>query len=140
MKSGRATLGPVTGPTKTAQPDEVVRRFCATMSAGDPDLRRPMLAPDVVYHNIPMEPSKGIDATLEAVATLFVMFDMVGFDIVNLAVRGNTVLTERVDLLRTGQVEAALTVMGAFKVEAGRIVAWRDYFDLAQSGSLLTDG
>ena len=132
--------GPVTGPTKTAQPDEVVRRFCATVSARDPELLRPMLAPEVVYHNIPMEPSTGIDATLEALATLFVMFEVIGFDIVNLAVTGNTVLTERVDLLRTGPVTAALPVMGAFEVEAGRIVAWRDYFDVAQAGSLLNDG
>ncbi len=110
------------------------------MSVRDPDFLRPMLDPDVVYHNIPLEPSPGIDATLEALATLFVMFDTVGFEIVNLAMTGNTVLTERVDLLRTGSVKAALPVMGAFEVEAGRIVAWRDYFDLAQAGGLLSAG
>jgi limonene-1,2-epoxide hydrolase len=99
-----------------------------------------MLADDVVYHNIPMEPSKGIDATLEALATLFVMFEGIGFEIIHLAVTRNTVLTERLDLLRTAQVEAMLPVMGSFDVEDGRIVAWRDYFDVAQAGSLLTDG
>jgi limonene-1,2-epoxide hydrolase len=99
-----------------------------------------MLADDVVYHNIPLEPSNGIDATLEALATLFVMFEGIGFEIVHLATTGNTVLTERVDHLRTSQVEALLPVMGAFEVEAGRIVAWRDYFDVAQAGSLLSDG
>jgi limonene-1,2-epoxide hydrolase len=30
--------------------------------------------------------------------------------------------------------------MGAFEVRDGRIVAWRDYFDVAQAGSLLSDG
>ena len=98
-----------------------------------------MLAAGVVYHNMPMEPSKGIDATLEALASLFVMFERIGFEIIHLAVTGSTVLTERVDLLRTGRVEALLPVMGSFDVEGGRIVAWRDYFDVAQAGSLLND-
>jgi limonene-1,2-epoxide hydrolase len=99
-----------------------------------------MLAGGVVYHNVPMEPSRGIDATIEALATLFVMFEQVEFEIVNLAVTGNTVLTERIDLLRTALARASLPVMGAFVVEEGRIVAWRDYFDVAQAGSLLSDG
>jgi limonene-1,2-epoxide hydrolase len=87
-----------------------------------------------------MEPSRGIDATLEALATLFVMFEEIGFEIAHLATTGTTVLTERVDLLRTARVEALLPVMGAFEVRDGRIVAWRDYFDVAQAGSLLSDG
>jgi limonene-1,2-epoxide hydrolase len=123
-----------------ASPEEVVRRFCAAVSARDLELLRPMLANDVVYHNMPMEPSRGIDATLEALATLFVMFEEIGFEIAHLATTGTTVLTERVDLLRTARVEALLPVMGAFEVRDGRIVAWRDYFDVAQAGSLLSDG
>jgi limonene-1,2-epoxide hydrolase len=86
-----------------ASPEEVVRRFCAAVSARDLELLRPMLANDVVYHNMPMEPSRGIDATLEALATLFVMFEEIGFEIAHLATTGTTVLTERVDLLRTAR-------------------------------------
>jgi limonene-1,2-epoxide hydrolase len=68
------------------------------------------------------------------------MFDEITFEIVHLAATGNTVLTERVDLLRTARAEAMLPVMGSFDVKNGRIVAWRDYFDIAQAGSLLNDG
>ena len=88
---------------------------------------------------MPMEPSKGIDATLEVLASLFFMCERIGFEIVHLAVTGTTVLTERVDLLQTGRAEALLPVMGSFDVEGGRIVAWRDYFDMTQAGSLLDD-
>jgi len=130
----------VAEPPEGATPEEVVRRFCSAVSARDTELLRPMLAGGVVYHNVPMEPSKGIDATLEALATLFVMFEGIRFEVLHLAVTGNTVLTERVDFLRTAQVEAMLPVMGAFDVEGGRIAAWRDYFDVAQAGSLLSDG
>jgi limonene-1,2-epoxide hydrolase len=126
--------------TEPATAEEVVRQFCTDVSARDPELLRPLLAEDVIYHNMAMEPSTGIDATLEALATLFVMFEGIGFEIVNLAATGNTVLTERVDSLRTARVEARLPVMGAFEVAAGRIVAWRDYFDIAQAGSLLNNG
>jgi limonene-1,2-epoxide hydrolase len=130
----------VAEPKATASPEDVVRRFCSAVSARDTEILRPMLGDNVVYHNIPLEPSQGIDATLEALATLFVMFDEITFEIVHLAATGNTVLTERVDLLRTARAEAMLPVMGSFDVKNGRIVAWRDYFDIAQAGSLLNDG
>jgi limonene-1,2-epoxide hydrolase len=126
--------------TSSSSPEEVVRRFCAAVSERDPELLRSMLDDDVVYHNIPMAPAAGIDATLEALATLFVTFEAIAFEIVHLAATGSTVLTERIDCLRTAAVEARLPVMGSFDVRHGRIVAWRDYFDVAQAGSLLNDG
>jgi limonene-1,2-epoxide hydrolase len=117
--------------------EAVVRTFCDTVGTRDIERLRPFLAPDVVYHNMSMEPSKGIDATLEALATLFAMFESVSFEMVNVAVIGDTVLTERVDVLRTAEATAPLPVMGTFEVEGGRIVAWRDYFDVTQAGRLL---
>jgi len=59
-------------------------------------------------------------------------------EIVNLAVSGIVVLTERMDTFTVGDVVAALPVMGAFQITDGRISAWRDYFDMSQITKMLS--
>ena len=54
--------------------EEIVREFCASVSKRDEALLRPLLADDVVYHNIGMAPSVGIDATVENLAGQWAMF------------------------------------------------------------------
>jgi len=55
-------------------------------------------------------------------------------EILNLAVAGNVVLTERVDhFLFDGQMFDA-HVMGAFEIAGDKITAWRDYFDMSHGG------
>jgi limonene-1,2-epoxide hydrolase len=45
---------------------------------------------------------------------------------------GNTVMNERVDWIELqGGKKAALSVMGAFEIRAGKIAVWRDYYDMA---------
>lgn len=70
-------------------------------------------------------------------AAQFTMFDDIEFGIRNLATTGSTVLTERVDTVSAQSVAAPVPVMGTFEIDDGRIVAWRDYFDVALVGRLL---
>jgi limonene-1,2-epoxide hydrolase len=45
---------------------------------------------------------------------------------------GNLVMHERVDWIELqGGKKAALPVMGAFEIRAGKIAVWRDYYDMA---------
>src|SRR5262245_16352821 len=45
---------------------------------------------------------------------------------------GNLVMNERVDWIELqGGKKAALPVMGAFEIRAGKIAVWRDYYDMA---------
>ncbi len=111
---------------------EVVRRFCDTFTAHDAEALRPFLADDVVYHNIPMDPVVGVDASVAFLAGFLGMCDKMEIEILHLAVSGDVVLTERVDTFTMGQVVAPLPVMGTFEVRDGKIRAWRDYFDMAQ--------
>lgn len=46
-------------------------------------------------------------------------------------------LTERVDVITANGVTAPVPVMGTFEIRDGRIVAWRDYFDMALVGRLM---
>jgi limonene-1,2-epoxide hydrolase len=120
--------------------EQVVRDFCAAVEAKDVEQLRPFFTDDVVYHNIPMEPARGIAATIDALAGMFSMFATVEFELTHLAVTGNVVLTERIDRVTLGPTVAPMPVMGAFEVVGGRIAAWRDYFDMNQVGQMVAGG
>ena len=88
------------------------------------------LTDDVHYHNIPMEPLHGRDAVANYLKGAW-KFDECEWRLLNVAVRADTVLTERIDEFVFGGQRVSLPVMGVFVVRDGQIAAWRDYFDLA---------
>jgi limonene-1,2-epoxide hydrolase len=120
-----------------SEAEQTVRACLAALETHDSARLRPYLTDDVVYHNIPVDPAVGLEATLAFLDGFFGMFSGTTVDIVHLAVRDDVVLTERVDTLTLGEHTAALPVMGTFELRDGRISAWRDYFDLAQVTALL---
>lgn len=118
--------------------ERVVRELAAAFEKHDAESLRPFFTDDVVYHNIPMDPAVGIDATIDFISGFFGMFEGVSFDTLHLAVRDNVVLTERVDTFKLGPKVASLPVMGTFEIRDGKISAWRDYFDMAQITNMLS--
>jgi limonene-1,2-epoxide hydrolase len=118
--------------------EEVVRQFCTLVSKRDAEALRSVLDDDIVYHNIGMEASRGIEATLANVGAQWEMFPgTYEYEIRNIAANGDMVLTERVDKVGPPGMVAPVPVMGVFEVRAGKIVAWRDYFDPGLAGKLL---
>lgn len=118
-------------------PEETVRQFVDHWNSGDMEAMYAMCAPDVVWHNIPMEPIAGLEAMRAAVAGFMAQVESCEWEIHAIAANGSTVLTERTDafLLKSG-TRAALPVMGTFEIDAeGRIAHWRDYFDMGQFAS-----
>jgi limonene-1,2-epoxide hydrolase len=120
--------------------EQVVREFCAAFSKRDPELLRSYFADDIVYHNIPMDPAEGIEATMGVINMFLGMSDAMEFEIHHLASDGSTVLTERTDTFTMNGKTAPLPVMGAFHVADGKITAWRDYFDMAQVTAMFAGG
>jgi limonene-1,2-epoxide hydrolase len=118
--------------------ERLVRDFCAAFAKHDAEALREYFADDVVYHNMPMEPAVGADAAVAFIDGFFGMCQSMVIDTLHLAVRGNVVLTERIDTFHVGDVVAPLPVMGTFEINDGKITAWRDYFDLAQITKMLT--
>ncbi len=112
--------------------ERIVRDFCATFEKHDAEALRPFFTDDVVYHNIPMDPAVGVDDAVAFIAGFFAMCESMVIETLHLAVRGNVVLTERVDTFTVGEIVAPLPVMGTFEIRDGKISAWRDYFDLTQ--------
>ncbi len=123
-----------------ASAEQVVRDFCAVVSTRDPEAMRPFFSEDIVYHNIPMEPAEGIDATMAVIKMFVGIGEALEFEIHHLASDGSTVLTERTDSFTINGKKSPLPVMGAFHVVDGKITAWRDYFDMAQVTAIFGSG
>ena len=111
-------------------PIDCVRSFCQAWTGPDLDAVVAHLAPDIVYHNIPMEPLHGLAAVTHYLRGAG-PFDSCEWELRSIAANGAMVLTERVDRMTVRGAPIVLPVMGAFRVEAGLIREWRDYFDLA---------
>jgi limonene-1,2-epoxide hydrolase len=116
---------------------DVVRAFCEAIGRKDLDSVSSLLDDGVVYHNIGSEPAVGRDASLTAVKFQFDTFEPITFRLRNIVADGDTVLTERVDEVTANGVTAPVPVMGTFEVREGRIVQWRDYFDMGLVGRLM---
>lgn len=115
-------------------PQQTVEAFIGHWNACDIDAMLALCAPEIVYHNIPMEPVHGTAAMREMVAGFLADIASCDWQTHAIAANGNTVLTERTDAFnfKDGR-RAAVRVMGTFELdEAGHISAWRDYFDMAE--------
>ena len=116
----------------TRSADELVTEFCKLWAAPDPDELAAYFTEDAVYHNIPMEPAQGRQAIKEFIAGFLAAFDGIDFNVHRQVSDGTLVMNERTDVMRRkGGGAVPLPVMGVFEVQDDRIVAWRDYFDMA---------
>lgn len=108
---------------------EIVLAFVDAWNRMDWDAVIDAFHDDVVYHNLPMDKLDGKPAVREFIDGL--QPDGVDWEVLAIAETGNKVLTERVDRFdMPGDHKIDLPVMGIFEIEGGRIIAWRDYFDL----------
>jgi limonene-1,2-epoxide hydrolase len=118
-------------------PIDIVQRFCDSWAAGDLDATMAFFADDAEYHNIPVDPVKGVDAIRATIAGFTTGVDSVVFEMRHIAAAGDVVLTERLDVFTFPNGRVALPVMGTFELRDGKIAAWRDYFDMNQFMSQL---
>jgi len=109
------------------------RAFFAAWEARDLEAILAALAPNVRYHNIPMPMMVGVEAVRAFIAPLLAIATGIEWRIHALAESPEgLVLSERTDIFRTPRGDIELPVMGVMAFDAaGRITAWRDYFDLA---------
>jgi limonene-1,2-epoxide hydrolase len=115
-----------------ADPNALVREFCAAWVRMDPDELAEYFTDDGVYHNIPMAPMEGKENIRAGLAGMKAMIGSIRFDIHHQVAAGDVVMNERTDHLVMGDTTVALPVVGVFEISDGKIRAWRDYFDMAQ--------
>lgn len=118
-------------PSGSGDPIRTVEAFLTALEALDIDRALTHVAPEIVYQNVPLPPARGLAAfekQMRAMARYATGFEA---RMHHIAARDGVVLTERTDVLKAGDWEAAFWVCGTFEVKDGRIVLWRDYFDWA---------
>ena len=110
---------------------EVVEEFLGALERLDVDRAVGLLAPVVVYQNVPFPPARGVRAVEQQLRGLARY--ATGFQAINhhIASSGPVVLTERTDVITVGRWRSAFWVCGTFEVRDGRIELWRDRFDFA---------
>jgi limonene-1,2-epoxide hydrolase len=108
---------------------DIVKQFIDAWNGMDFDTVEALMAEDIFYHNIPMEPIQGRAAAGAFARSMNAK--AVNWELLAIAENGNKVLTERVDNFDLADGKTlSIPVMGTFEIENGKIQAWRDYFDL----------
>jgi limonene-1,2-epoxide hydrolase len=113
-------------------PTVLVQTFIEHLNQNRIDDAAELLAEDVFYHNIPMEPINGRVAW-RAFNDKFGIGTRIraNWEILAIAQSDDVVLTERIDEFYTDDGRRiAIPVMGSFRVSDGVIAQWSDYFDL----------
>ena len=110
---------------------KVIIDFIEAWNQMDFDSISNSLDENIFYHNIPMEPLNGKEAALSFLTGL-ADCESIFWELIFIAENGNAVLTERIDNFnyKDGR-KISLPVMGTFEVKNGKIIKWRDYFDLS---------
>lgn len=116
-------------------PEDVVRAELDTWSRLDVDEIVSHFADDAVWDNVPLGAVSGRDEIRKAVQGYVDRTSEGNIEILNLAVAGNVVLTERLDHFVYDGRSIHARVMGAFEVDGDKITAWRDYFDVPNAPS-----
>jgi len=113
---------------------QIVQNFIAAWNDVDLEAIMAYFASDAVYHNIPMEEARGVDAIRSLIAGFVGMATAIDWRVHQIAETSRgTVLTERTDRFEVAGRWIEIRVMGTFELAGGKITAWRDYFDLAPS-------
>jgi limonene-1,2-epoxide hydrolase len=117
--------------TDTTAAVAIARTFFEHWSANRIDDALAMLAPEVLYDNVPFPDIVGRENVRKFHADFGIGSTFtVDWQVVHLAATGNVVLNERIDVFK--HVDGAtitLPVMGTLTIDNGFITVWRDYFD-----------
>ncbi|MDO3664773.1 MULTISPECIES: limonene-1,2-epoxide hydrolase family protein [Acinetobacter] len=112
-----------------AQSEEVVERFLTALVEQDHNVISELLHSDVLYTNVSLPTLRGgkrVAALIKLALSSSRKLQVKNHQIV---AKGNIVLTERTDIVEIGPLHIGFWVCGTFKVENGKIILWRDYFD-----------
>lgn len=109
---------------------DLVRRFLELLQGGDIESAADLLSDDIRWINVSLPAIEGKERVRRVLTRAFTR-PQAGFEVYlhKVAVDGDSVLTERTDVLIFGPIRIQIWVWGRFDVTAGRIVMWKDYFD-----------
>jgi len=90
-----------------------------------------LTSPEISYENMPISPVVGHEGLAQVLDMFLAPANEVEWLVVSQFEVGDTVVNERLDRFQIGDGWVELPIAGFFRVDAaGRIVLWRDYFDM----------
>jgi limonene-1,2-epoxide hydrolase len=111
-------------------PAETVAAFIKAATQRDYDTALGLLADDVEYQNMPLPAVHGGAAVKETLEMLLASAESSEWVVHREVANDHLVMNERTDRFLVNGKWIELPVAGVFEVQDGRIVLWRDYFDL----------
>jgi len=111
-------------------PLETVNTFMNHIESKDVNAAADLLAADISYENMPIDPVVGRDAVRQVLEGFLGSAGEVEWKVLSEWEVGNTVINERLDRFQIGDGWLELPVAGFFEVTDGLITLWRDYFDM----------
>jgi limonene-1,2-epoxide hydrolase len=110
-------------------PTPVVERFLHLLCTKEIDAASDLLAPNVEYTNVGLPTIRGRERVRRVLKASLGPAGA-GFEVHMHAISasGESVLTERTDVLSYRRLRIQIWVCGRFDVQDGEIVLWRDYF------------
>jgi len=120
-------------------PEQIIRDFCAAFANLDPDEVTGYFGSDHTYHNMPGPPAVGGAAVRATVEGFLGRWSKTDRQVLNIAVNGNVVFAERLDVTDEGDKHVDLPCNGVSELDDdGKITVWRDYFDAATYARAMT--
>ena len=119
-------------------PLATVNAFMQHIESKDIDSAVALLADNVSYENMPIDPISGRDAVRQVLEGFLQPAVHVEWRVLFEWEIGGTVINERLDRFQIGDGWLELPVAGFFQVEDGLITLWRDYFDMGSYMSQLS--
>ncbi|OAK56221.1 limonene-1,2-epoxide hydrolase family protein [Rhodococcoides kyotonense] len=114
--------------------EKLVLEFMSALTSNDAAKLIEYFAEETMYQNMPLPAAYGRDAVQQTLAGLFTVMSIDAVETFHIGSSNGLVYTERVDVLRalpTGK-SYTLPILGVFEIADGKIVGWRDYFDLRE--------
>jgi len=119
-------------------PLETVNTFMNHIESKDVNAAADLLAADISYENMPIDPVVGRDAVRQVLEGFLGSAGEVEWKVLSEWEVGSTVINERLDRFQIGDGWLELPVAGFFQVTDGLITLWRDYFDMGSYMSQFT--
>jgi limonene-1,2-epoxide hydrolase len=120
---------------KTMDAEAVVRDLCAAFPRKDVEELLGFFSEDAVYEKMPVGRFEGPDEIRGTLEEFFGPEVEIEFELRNVGVCGDQVYVERIIHFTTSSGRISLPAMAIFEVTpAGKVSAWRDYFDRRQAG------
>ena len=112
-------------------PIQTAHAFISAMEKMDYDTALQYVADDIEYVNGNSPAVYGPDGVRQTLEPFFTPLKKNEFRILREATDGNVVIIERLDRHLADHGWFELPVTGVMEVEDGRIIYWREYFDMA---------